>query len=313
MHQPRWSRTTRLLLAIATGAAHAASPSPASAQSPAMTPFELNMERVSSKKFGGDLGDSKTYFVPTYDLLVSVSGSVWSKKGGAQAHGRFFVDGLDKPLMHAIARKLQDDLVARIRAAGFTALTYDDLKGEPDVAGRGLDADEDKWGFPVRKITPLSYIIAAPSEAQQFNNPIQGPAWPWKGLAKAKDLVVLSPELRFTLPQMWGVTRAGVTANEAGIATDPAMILEAGTIHSIGRKGGGETVQIDRHGQRLAAESAGTITQLKQDRTDFSAAWKRVSGDYSMSIDRTAFEDGVMRVGLAINAMLVDKLVKAHK
>jgi hypothetical protein len=290
-----------------------ASATAATAQSAAMKPFELNMDRVSTKKFGGSLGDSKTYFVPTYDLLVSVHGSVWSQKGGAQAHGKFFVDGLTKPLMHSLATKLQNDLVSRMRAAGFTVLTYDDMKGDPDVAKRGLDADEDKWGFPVRNIAPLSYIIAAPSEAQQFNNPIQGPAWPWRGIAKAKDLVAVSPELHFSVPQMWGQTREGFTTKEAGIATDPAMIFEGGTIFSITRKGGGETILIQRHGTRLASENAGTITKLSEDKTSFSAAWKRVSGDYSMTIDPVAFEDGVMRVGLAVNAMIVEKMVQAHK
>jgi hypothetical protein len=56
----------------------------ASAQSPAMMSFDLNMDRVKVNKFGGDLGRSKTYFVPTHDLIVSAHGSVWASKGGAQ-------------------------------------------------------------------------------------------------------------------------------------------------------------------------------------------------------------------------------------
>ena len=288
-------------------------PAAVGAQSPAMTPFELNMDRVSSKKFGGSLGDSKTYFVPTYDLLVSVHGSVWAQKGGAQAHGKYFVEGLTKPLMHELATKLQDDLVARMRAAGFTVLTYEEMKADPDVAKRGLDGDEDKWNFPVRSITPLSYILAAPSDAQQFNNPIQGPAWPWRGMAKAKDLVAVSPELRFSVPQMWGATRAGYSTNEAGIATDPAMLFEGGTIYSITRKGGGETIMIQRHGGRLASENAGTITKLRENATNFSKSWQRTSGDYSMTIDPVTFGDGILRVGLAVNAMIVEKMVQAHK
>jgi hypothetical protein len=284
-----------------------------SAQSAAMKPFDLNMDRVSFKKFGGSFADSKTYFVPTYDLLVSVHGSVWAQKGGAQAHGKFFVDGLTKPLMHSIATKLQDDLVAKIRAAGFTVLTYADLKDDPDVAKRGLDKDEDKWDFPVRTIAPLSYIIAAPSAAQQFNNPIQGPAWPWRGIAKAKDLVAVSPELHFTVPQMWGQTREGYSSKEAGIATDPAMIFEGGMVYSITRKGGGESIYLQRHGSRVASENAGKITKLNEDKTNFSSAWKRVSGDYSMTIDPVAFEDGILRVGMAVNTMIVQKMVEEHK
>ncbi|MEP6590455.1 MAG: hypothetical protein ABJC19_04650 [Gemmatimonadota bacterium] len=285
----------------------------ARAQSNDMAAFELNMDRVSVKKFGGSLGDSKTYFVPTYDLLVSVHGSVWAKKGGAQAHGKFFVDGVTPELMHSLATRLQDDLVTGMRAAGYTVLTFEEMKGEPDVTKRGLDTDEEKWGFPVRGIAPLSYVIAAPSPAQQFNNPIQGPVWPWRGIAKAKDLVAVSPELRFSLPQMWGETRAGVTTNQAGIAVDPAMVFEGGTIYSITRKGGGETILIQRHGERLAAENAGRITQLREDKTSFSSTWKRTSGDYAMVVDPVAFENGIMRVGKAVNTMLLNKLERAHK
>lgn len=282
------------------------------AQSATMKPFELNLDRVKVNTFGGKLSDSRTYFVPTYSLVVSVYGSVWAGKGGAQAHGKFFVDGLDKPLMQGLAVKLQNDLVTRMRAAGYTVLTFEDVKDTPDVVGRSLDKDNEKWGFPVRKITPLTYIVAAPSDAQQFNNPGVGAAWPFRGIAKEKQLLVLSPELRFTVPQMWGVTRAGYASTSAGISTDPAMIFEGAWIAAVNAKGGTVNIMVDRHGMRLASEVTGTIKQLSEVKYNLSDEWKRTSGDFSMTIDPVAFTDGIMRVGLAVNTMVLSELAKAH-
>lgn len=286
---------------------------PVAAQSAAMKPFELNMDRVKVNGFGGNVGGVTSYFVPSYDLVISVKGSVWAQKGGAQAHGKFFVDGLDKPLLHELATKLQDDLVAKIRAAGYTALTYNDLKDHPDVIKRGLDQDDEKWGLPIRHGSPLTYVIAAPSDAQQFNNPIQGAAWPWRGIAKEKQLVAIVPELTFSVPQMWGVTRAGYSTNKAGIATDPAMIFEGAFVKGVDPKGGMPSIISQRHGQRLAAESTGTIKQLTEDKTSFSKEWQRTSGDFSMSLDPVAFSDGILRVGFAMNTLIVESVVKAHK
>jgi hypothetical protein len=297
-----------LALAIAAGQAHAIA-----AQSPAMKPFELNMEQVEVRKFGGKFSDSRTFFVPTYTLVVSVHGSVWAKKGGAQSHGKFFVEGMTQPLMHELATKLQTDLVTRMRAAGLTVLTYDDLKDHPDVAGRGRDKVDEQWGFPIRHGTPLAYIIAAPTEAQQFNNPGVGAAWPFHGLAKEKNLMVLSPEVTFTVPQMWGQTRAGYATNSAGIATDPAMKLESGWIAAVNAKGGTVNILIKEHGTRLAAENAGTIKQLSEKKYSISKEWQRTSGDYSMTLDPVAFTDGIMRVGLAINTMILSEIAKAQK
>lgn len=287
--------------------------SPVGAQSSAMKPFDLNMDRVKVNTFGGKLGDSRTYFVPSYNLVVSVHGSVWAQKGGAQAHGKFFVEGLTQPLMHELATKLQDDLVTRMRAAGYTVLTYDDLKNEADVVGRGRDKVNEKWGFPIRHGTPLTYIIAAPSEEQQFNNPGVGAAWPFRGIAKQKNLMVLSPEITFTVPQMYGQTRAGYSSNSAGIATDPAMMLQGAWIAAVNGKGGTVNIMVQQHGMRLAADSTGIIKQLSEQTYEFSKEWQRTSGDFSMTLDPVAFTDGIMRVGLAINAMIISELAKAHK
>ncbi|MBI5168523.1 MAG: hypothetical protein HZA61_03450 [Candidatus Eisenbacteria bacterium] len=286
----------------------------AMAQSADMKPFDLNMDRVTVNKFGGKFGQGQTFFVPSVNLVVSVHGSVWAQKGGAQAHAKFHVAGLDKELMRGLAMKAQQDFVAKMRAAGYKVLTYDDLKDDPAVAGKELDKDDETWGFPIRRSNvPYASILVAPTAAQQFNNPVQGPAWLWKGLAKDRDLVVLVPEITYTVPQMYAQTSSGYAVDRAGVAQNPAMKLVGAAIWSVNPKGGTPNILVQEHGMRLAAESAGTITQISEDHTTFSSEWKRASGDYVMTIDPKLFSDGVLRVAFAINSMVVAEVQKANK
>lgn len=286
----------------------------AGAQSAAMKPFDLNMDRVKVTNFGGNLGLSKTYLIPTVNLIVSARGSVWAKKGGAKAHGKYFVDGLSKTLLQELARKLQDDLVSRMRAGGYAVLTYEDVKSEPDVAGRGLNRPDDKFGLPTTGGLgmPVTFVVATPTDGQAFDNPIQGPVWWLRGVAKAKDLIVIVPEITFTVPQMFGETESGYKRDEAGIATDPAMHLEGAVVYAINATGGTTNIKIQRHGKRPAAEVTGTIKKLSEDKTTFSEAWQTTSGDFVMTLDPTAFTDGILRVGYAINGVIVSEVAKAH-
>jgi hypothetical protein len=286
----------------------------AQAQSAAMKPFDLNLERVKVNRFGGNLGASTTILVPAVNLLVTSHGSVWSQKGGAQAHGKFYVEGLSKELMQELAAKIQDDLVTRLRAAGKTVLTYDDVKEDPVFTGQPRLKTDAKWGLPIRGGwgQPLTFLIGTPTDAQAFDNPIQGPVWWIRSMAKERNLVVVVPEISLTTPQMFGQTESGYKRDKAGIATDPAMVLEGAMIYTLDPKGS-TNIQVQRHGKRLAAEVAGTIEKASEDKTSFSDSWKRTSGDFVMTLDQTAFADGVLRVGYAINGLIVSEIAKAKK
>lgn len=212
-------------------------------------------------------------------------------------------------MLQDLAKKIQDDLVTRLRAARKKVLTYEDVKDEAVIAGQARLSADGKWGLPLKGGwgQPLTYLIASPTDAQAFDNPIQGPTWWMRNLAKEKNLVVLIPELMFSVPQMFGQTRAGVSTNRAGIATDPAMVLEGATVYGQDGKGPAN-IQVWRHGTRLAAEVTGTIEKVNADKTTFSAAWQRTSLDFAMTLDREAFTDGVLRVAYALNEMTVQKV-----
>jgi len=281
-------------------------------QAQELKPFELNMDRVKVAG-GGRLGDSNTYLIPTVYLLMLGKGSVWVKSGGAQAHGKYFVDGLEKDWLQGLARKIQDDLVTKMRAAGYTVLTYDDIKGESKIEGKDMMDLDKKFGLPTKDVAGMTFVVSAPSDDQTFSYGITGPVWPFRGLAKDKGMVVLVPQILFTTLDMGGTTEEGYKRYSAGITIAPTMRLQGATIWGLNPKQAGVNILIDRHGTRLAAEVAGTAKQLSEDKTDFSDSWKRVSGDFSFTLDQPAVTAGVLRVSYAINDLIVAEAKKAHK
>lgn len=283
------------------------------AQSPAMKPFDINMDRVKVSSFGGNFGTTSTYLIPTLRVRASVAGSVWAQKGGAKAHGKYWVDGAEHDLMQGLARTLQDDLVTKMRAAGYTVLTYDDIKSDPEVASLSADKIDSRYGLPSSGGlgTPVTFVDASPSDAQTFSAPVQGPAWSFRGIAKARNLTVIVPELTFTTPQMFGQTESHAYEDKAGISMDPTMIFEGATVWGLTAKGG-PAIQVQRHGKRTAADVAGTIVKASEDDMHVNHVLDSKSGNYVMTLDKTAFSDGVLRVGFALNDLIVAQVKKDH-
>jgi hypothetical protein len=300
----------RICAAILIASAIAAS---AGAQSPSMKPFEINMDRVKVSAFGGTFGTTTTYLIPTLRLRVSVLGSVWAKSGGAKAHGKYYVAGIDRDMMQGLAKTLQDDLVTKMRAAGYMVLTYDDIKADPDVAGMSLDKIDSRYGLPTSGGLgmPVTFVDATPTDAQAFDKPIQGPAWPFRGIAKTKNLTIIVPELGFTTPQMFGQAETSAYTDKAGISTDPALIFEGATVYG-GTPKGSSAILVQRHGKRTAADVAGKITKVNEDTMHVSHVLEWSSGDFVMNLDKPVFTDGILRVGLAMNDLIVAQVKKDH-
>lgn len=283
------------------------------AQSPGMKPFEINMDRVRVSSFGGNFGTTTTYLIPTLRLRASVAGSVWAQKGGAKSHGKYWVNGADHDVMQGLAKTLQDDLVTKMRAAGYTVLTYDDIKSDPEVASLGADKIDARYGLPSSGGLgmPVTFVDASPSDAQTFSTPIQGPAWSFRGIAKARNLTVIVPELTFTTPQMFGQTESHAWEDKAGVSMDPTMIFEGAMVYGLTAKGG-PAIQVQRHGKRTAADVAGTIVKAGENDLHVHNIMDFKSGDYVMALDKTAFSDGILRVGLALNDLIVAQVKKDH-
>lgn len=284
------------------------------AQSPAMKPFEINMDRVRVSSFGGNFGGTDTYLIPTVRLRVSVQGSVWAQKGGAKTHGKYFVAGADHDVMQDLAAKLQNDLVTKMRAAGYKVLTYDDVKSEPDVAGQSHDSVDSRYGLHTSGGLgmPVTFVDATPSDAQAWASPAAGPAWPFRGLAKAKNLTVIIPELTFTTPQMFAKTERNVFGDKAGISMDPTMIFEGAMVVGLTPKGGGPAIQVQQHGKRTASDAPGKIVKASEENMHVHNISDFTSADFVMELDKDAFADGILRVGFALNDVIVAQVKKDH-
>ena len=284
------------------------------AQSPAMKPFEINMDRVRVSTFGGNFGGTDTYLIPTLRLRLSVQGSVWAQKGGAKTHGKYYVIGADHDVMQDLATKLQNDLVTKMRAAGYKVLTYDDVKSEPDVAGQSLNRVDARYGFPTSGGLgmPVTFIDVTPTDAQAWSSPAAGPAWPFRGLAKAKNLTVIIPELTFTTPQMFAKTEHGWLEDKAGISMDPTMIFEGAMVVGLTPKGGGPAIQVQQHGKRTASDAPGKIIKANEYKMHVQHIEDFSSADFIMDLDKDAFSDGILRVGFALNDVIVAQVKKDH-
>jgi len=282
-----------------------------------MKPFDLNLDRVSVSEAKGLAAG--TYFVPGVNLEVSCEGDFTSQnKGGganAVARGRYYVQGLDKAFVQDLARKIQDDLVAKLRATGATVLTYADLKDHPVVSGQGRKAPDEKWGLPTAKgFGAITFLTAAPTDSQAYEHGMSASAaWWMRTLAKEKDLVGILPTYTFRVPQMWGEKESSYSSASASISVNPVMIFQGGQINAINGKGGAPTILIQEHGGRHAAEVTGKIRKLSEDTTNFSKSWGRTKADYLFTLDQEAFSDGVLRVAYAVNTMIADQVKKVRK
>ena len=161
--------TTVLAAALLATAATAQEAAPAveaavSVQAEASAPA-LSAAPVAMKVNVGYVEDMASYgkvvVVPTAYVKLLVDGSVFIAKqgsglgalGGAstnsvKAKGSYKVAGIDKAFAQGLAKQAYDDFVTQLRGAGYTVLTYDDIKSRDFV--------------PLRPATPAAVSGACP-------------------------------------------------------------------------------------------------------------------------------------------------------
>jgi hypothetical protein len=285
-------------------------------------PFVISPERVK-QGWGMDLGGTKTIFIPTVILKVSVMGDFSAKKqsgmfsrknASAQAHGQFYVKGLEKPLAQDLAAKVQADLVKRLRDSGYTVLTWDDLKDDPFLAAYARQKPEETWNMPLATGKPLSWVAATPTDAQAFETAgLTTIGFRMQSLAREKNFVIMVPEISYAVPQMWGETSSGYSRVEAGINIDPAMKLFWVNVWGANPKGGQAWMMVQDHGGRPASEKAGNFEKMSGSNMQISKSWTSSASDFLFTLDTQAFSDGVLRVGYAVNEYIVAEVNKAAK
>ncbi|MEQ1919635.1 MAG: hypothetical protein ABL955_10585, partial [Elusimicrobiota bacterium] len=193
-------------------------------------PFEINMDRVELDK-KGKFGASTTYIIPTLYLRMAARNQTSISNGGASGKARVFVEGIDKAFLQDLSKKIYDDLIAKMRAAGYTVLAYDDLKTE--LAGFDRLKPNPKYGLPSLlsdKIGPIDFVLASPSDEHQIDWGVTGVMYPYRSLAKAKNAVVLIPNIYFNTASVLGKKGGGMFSKEVSLEVDPAMRLFRGHV-----------------------------------------------------------------------------------
>jgi len=290
-----------LLLTVFVSAAPAAEP----------PPFEINMDRVEVNH-KGTFADSKTYFIPTIYLRIAAKTTTSVRNKSASAKMRVFTEGLDKAMLQSLAKKIYDDLVAKVRAAGFTVLTYDDLKADLVTVDRMQP--NPKFGFPTKFFalgSPIEFAIVAPSDEQTLDWGSAWPITPYQGIAKGKKVVVLVPEVYFTLPEIWATKESNSMFDKAGVNFLPTMKLFISRVWGLPPSLGGCYILVQAHDKRLAAEVAGSMRKVAGQNNKYGD-WSQAVGDYDFVLDPAAFSTGILRVGYALNDLTAKTIKSAQ-
>lgn len=274
---------------------------------------------------------NKTVVVPTAYVKLLVQGKVFvSKQGSAlqqmasggnansvKASAKYKVVGLDKALAQSIAKQAYDDFVAKLRASGYTVLTYDDIKNRDFVAGAAREKPDATWGIPTESPQGSSdtYLVAAPSDAQQFKIGFTGvfSEFMSRGKPKFEDAAVIIPSFTIVAPQVWGATASGYNRISAQINTAPGMNLNYAAAPWMGkpkvRMGGSKAPGVFTKGyvgniSPKAGELVKTANTTPAAANALSKGLSMLTGagaiqaesaEYTFTIDRNAYTAGAMK------------------
>lgn len=306
------------------GAASAPNPQTAPAAMPAAaTAATVAVNAVNPE----DLLDyNKTVVVPTAYVKFVVDGKVGvSKQGSAnsvKASAKYRINGLDKALAQSIAKKAYDDFVGQMRAAGYTVLTWNDIKGRDYLQGIALAKAEPKWNLPLESPVGTSdtLLVAAPSDEQQIKIGFTGPFSEFisMGKPKIKDATIIIPTYTIVAPQIWGETGASYATISAGIQTAPGMNLQAASATWMGKPKSRMMRGIPGVATKAPviniSSNVGTLSKTDTTPAAANALSKGLSmlsdagsisassADYTFSVDPAAYSSGAMKGITAFNA-----------
>jgi hypothetical protein len=235
------------------------------------------------------------------------------------------VAGLEKAYVQGLAKQVQDDLVARLRAAGHTVLTYADVKDNPEVVKMGRHKADDGYGMPLDSPRGSSntYVMAFPSDEQAIDPPFQGYGWGFRKVIKDLDVVVMVPEYRVDAPLLGGSKRHGMSSRGASVSISPDMTMHGYAPFFTPKKWGSVVTKgiIDD----LSTEDVGQIGDATDDSPKFANAvsaglaalsplgadLQTKSGTWGMKIDQAKYSTSVLRGAVSLN-MALEKIARGE-
>lgn len=297
------------------------------AGAPADAPLDLN-GKLETKL--GLVKESGTILIPYANLRILVDGSVTARiqRGGGTASAKavFTVAGLSKEFVNSLSRAAVEDLATKLRADGWTVLTWNDIKDDPDVVKMKRYKPNEDYGIRTEEMkgTDKNFLVAAGSDEQTIDPPMQGPTWGFRGIAKSRGATVLIPEFWFESPQLWGETRRGFGSSTAKMNADDGMTLSAAMVWAINQKGGWGSVRLKEY--RLVADKVGEFvsTEDKSPRiaNALSAGLAALGGggnlnkkktEYAFLADTTLYRAATMKAVGAMNAAIAGEAKKEKR
>lgn len=288
-----------------------------------------------------DLLDSqKTVVVPTLYLTLLTDGRVAAAKqsglfGGnnsVKAAASYQVAGLDKAFAQQLAQAAYDDFVGRLRAAGYTVLTYADVKDREFVRGARRETEAGPMGLPTFSEGGNNYVVATPSDEQFFRKGLGG-GWFAEFLGGGKNLftdaTLIIPTYTFHAPQAWTDTSAGYKSISAEANVAEGMNLWTANAHWVGqpksRMMRGIPGVATREQLINVTEKAGSVVKAEdttpQAANVVSGLLSALSGAgritassalYRLTVDRAAYSQGVMNGVRAFNAEVAKAAAEAR-
>ncbi len=275
--------------------------------------FEINRDRVRLGTIGS-CAKGTTYLIPTLYLHVTARNTqhAGGGLGNAGSKARVFVQGPDKAGLQQLAAQIHADIVGQMRAAGFTVLTFDDIRA--DVADRGRMTANPRYGMPThgaRAFPGIDFVVVTPNDEQALDYGMMGPQANYGRAAQHSGATLLLPEVFLTLPQLGASasTSQGLTwrSSEAKISFDPAMHLGGANVYGSTAKGAWCSILVPEHGQRLPAPVAGEFREIGVMRDDYGD-WSTKRGDFTFVVDDAAFRTGALAVGHTLGRLITDTM-----
>lgn len=275
--------------------------------------FEINRDRVRLGGIGS-CAKGTTYLIPTLYLHVTARNTqhAGGGLGNAGSKARVFVQGPDKAALQQLAAQIHADIVGQMRAAGFTVLTFDDVKA--DVADRGRMESNPRYGMPThgaRAFPGIDFVVVTPTDEQALDYGMMGPQANFGKAATHVNATLLLPEVFLTLPQLGASASKseGLTwrSSEAKISFDPAMHLAGANVYGATAKGAWCSILVPEHGGRLPAPVAGEFREISVVRDDYGD-WSTKRGDFTFMVDDAAFRTGALAVGRSLGRLITDTM-----
>ncbi len=315
---PRTTNAAPAVAAAAVAAAPVAAPAlEASADTLSgkrATPMPVAVEAINPEDL---LGSNKTLIVPTAYVTLVTDGRVHASKqsgilqrGNASAHAaaNFKSRGLDKAYAQQLARAAQDNLVAQLRSAGYTVLTYADVKDREVFRSAGRES-----GQVNASEGGLNTLTVAPSDEQLFKSGFAGGQFSEfisGGRTRIGDATLLIPQYTFHAPQAWAEGSRGYNSVSAAANVAHGMNMASARVSWLGQPvtrmmrgipGVATTKPVINVSEQVGKLSAGTDASPTAGNALSSALSNFGAGDiqrsvtnYELTIDREAYAAGVM-------------------